>query len=111
RFLETRERLTYEVLYGLYGNDWYKHFPTDKDVYEKRLIHFYLNDEIVWTHPDYTNITIPSTHDSVHIYPNILDNESMIISSTPLQQIQIYDVSGRLVLNCKVNGKTYQCPG
>jgi hypothetical protein len=111
RFLETRERLTYELIYG---RDWdlLPLFPSNEEVYEKRLVCFYQDDKILWQDADYRQSLsndIPIKTSSINIFSSPADDRPLIVSSIPLQQIQIYDARGILRSNDKADGK-FQYP-
>jgi hypothetical protein len=106
RFLETRERLIYE---SIYGTDWNNTYISDEGVCEKKLVYFYKDNEVLWSHPNYpkgltsNNASIKTL--SVSLFPNPMENNSLIVSSSPLKQIQIFDVKGILLSNDKADGK------
>jgi hypothetical protein len=85
------------------------------DWYYKRLICFSQNNEVLWLSPDFSDCGIstgsfkyPVKESFIQIFPNPASYDVFYISSSlPMQKIQIFDMTGALILQMDVSG-SYQ---
>jgi hypothetical protein len=78
------------------------------DLYFKTLICFSQNNEVLWVNPNYPSILANDKQEInsslIRICQNPVSASSLLISSLPMQKIQIYDVNGILVLDKNMHG-------